>query len=337
MIDKENIESMVTEIRSIKENLETEKRDFEAKMASYNAPINTREVERAEAWRDVANAMREKRAVTLGGTGRVNLIPEIVRIAQEKTPLLDKVRVFTGRDSQTNIPVWNPTIATPANYAEGATNVTKDTQGKLGIKSLAPYAYVSILPVSDATILMGGSNFEAELPTIFAEAFAKSMHKGIVTGTGADREMTGLFLGTDMTSHTCKAAGSPAMVDLVNFALDLQEFYNDAVIIMNPAIYSAITSTATDDITRVYKEELIRNKSIEGVKVILTSYAPSATATGSVVAVGGPLNQYALAVAQEMTIEPYKQVGDLNTYYQAVAYYNGAPILPANFHKLLAK
>ncbi len=337
MIDKENIETMVSEIRSIKDNLEAEKRDFEAKMASYNAPVNTRDAERAEAWRDVANAMREKRAVTLGGTGRINLVPEIVKIAQEKTPLLDRVRVFTGRDSQTNIPVWNPTIATPANYAEGAASITKDSQGKLGIKSLAPYAYVSVLPVSDATILMGGSNFEAELPSIFAEAFAKAMHKGIVAGTGADREMLGLFTGTDFTSHTCKAAGSPAMADLVNFALSLQEYYNDAVIVMNPAIYSAITASAEDDITRVYKEELIRNKSIEGVNVILTSYAPSATASGSVVAVGGPLNQYALAVAQEMTIEPYKQVGDLNTYYQAVAYFNGAPILPANFHKLLAK
>lgn len=337
MVDKEKIESMVEEIRSLKDNLDNEKRDFEAKMASYSAPVNTRDAERAEAWRDVANAMREKRAVTLGGTGRINLIPEIVRIAQEKTPLLDKVRVFTGRDSQTNIPVWNPTIATPANYAEGATGIAKDTQGKLGIKSLAPYAYVSILPVSDATILMGGSNFEAELPSIFAEAFAKAMHKGIVTGTGETREMLGLFVGTDFESHTCAAAGSPKMADLVNFALDLQEFYDDAVIIMNPAIYSAITATAADDITRVYKEELIRYKTVEGVKVILTSYAPSDTATGKVVAVGGPLNQYALAIAQEMTIEPYRQVGDLNTYYQAVAYFNGAPILPQNFHKLLAK
>lgn len=337
MIDKENIESMVSEIRSIKDGLEAEKKDFEARMASYNAPVNTRDAERAEAWRDVANAMREKRAVTLGGTGRINLVPEIVKIAQEKTPLLDKVRVFTGRDSQTNIPVWNPTIATPANYAEGATGITKDSQGKLGVKSLAPYAYVSILPVSDATILMGGSNFEAELPSIFAEAFAKAMHKGIVTGTGESREMLGLFVGTDFKSHTCAATGSPAMIDLVNFALDLQEFYDDACIIMNPAIYSAITASAEDDITRVYKEELIRYKTVEGVKVILTSYAPSDTTTGKVVAVGGPLNQYALAIAQEMTIEPYRQVGDLNTYYQAVAYFNGAPILPQNFYKLLAK
>jgi HK97 family phage major capsid protein len=334
-MDKENINAMVEEIRSMKEGLDAQKRDFEAKMASYAAPINTRDAERAEEWRNVANAMKEKRAITLNGTGKVNLISEIIKIAQAKTPLLDKVRVFSGRDAQTNIPVWNPSIAAPIAYAEGATSVAQDSQAALGIKTLTPKAYVSILPVSDATLMMTGSNLEAELPSIFAEAFARTMHAGLVSGDGTGFNMSGLFTAA-ASELECAAAGSPKMIDLVNLALQLQDYYDSAVIVMNPAIYAAITASAEDDITRAYKEELIRNKSVEGVKVILTSYAPNATDAGKVVAVGGPLDQYALAVAQEVTIEPMRKVGDLNTYFQASAYFNGAPILPANFWALKA-
>lgn len=335
-MDKNAIETMVEEIRTMKEGLETEKRDFEARMANYNAPINTANAEKAEAWRDVANAMKEKRAITIGQTGRVNLIPSIVKIAQEKTPLLDKVRVFTGRDSQTNVPVWNPSVAEPVTYAEGTTSVTADTQAALGIKSLAPHAYVALLPVSDTTLLMSGANLEAELPNIFAEAFAKAMHKGIVSGDGNGMAMEGLFTAKNFSSVECGASGSPKMADIVALALKLQDYYENGVIVMNPAIYSAITAVETGDALSVYREELIRNKTVEGVRVILTSYAPTATTAGSVVAVGGDLSQYALAIAQEMQIEPMRKVGDLNTYFQCSAYFNGAPILPANFWALKA-
>ena len=333
-MEKDKVTSMIDEIRSIKDNLDNEKRDFEARMANYASPVNTRDAEIAEEWRSVANAMREKRAVTLGGTGRVNLVPEIVKIMQSKTPLLNKVRVFTGRDAQTNIPVWNPTIASPAYYAEGSTSVSSDSTGKLGVKSLTPNAYVSVLPVSDATLLMTGSNLEAELPNIFAEAFAGAMYRGMIQG---DSHMSGLFELDSYRTLTCANAGFPVMADLVNCALALQDYCDSAVIIMNPAVYSAITATAEDDITRVYKEELIRNKTIEGVPVFLTSYAPQDTSSGSIIAVGGPIDQYALAIAQELTIEPLRKVGDLNTYFQASAYFNGAPIIPDNFGVLKCK
>ena len=336
-MDKDKVLEVVEEIRSMKEGLDAQKRDFEAKMASYAAPINTRDAERAEEWRNVANAMKEKRAITLNGTGKINFVSEIIKEVEAKTPLLEKVRFFTGRDAQTQIPVWSPSIASPASYAEGATNLVQDTQASLGVKSITPHAYVSILPVSDATLLLGGSNLEAELPSIFAQAFNKALHAGIVSGDGTGRNMTGLFKASGMNTLDCAEAGSPKMIDIVNLALLLQDYYENACIIMNPAIYSAITASAADDITRVYKEELIRNKSVEGVKVILTSYAPTATESGSVVAVGGDLNEYAVGMANELTIEPFREVGQLNTMYRAIAYWNGCPILAKNFTQLLAK
>ena len=328
-MDKDKITEMVDEIRSIKD-------DMEKRMSSYSAPINTANAEKAEAWREVKNAMVEKRAVTLGGTGKVNLVADIIKECVAKTPLLEKVRFFTGRDSETRIPVWSPSIAQPVAYAEGATGITSDTQAVLGVQSIQPYAYVSILPVSDATLLMSGANLEAELPQIFAQAFNKALHAGIVSDDGTGKNMTGLFKATGTQTIECATSGSPKMADVVALALKLQDYYENGVIVMNPAIYSAITAVETGDALSVYREELIRNKTVEGVRVILTSYAPTATTAGSVVAVGGDLSQYALAIAQEMQIEPMRKVGDLNTYFQCSAYFNGAPILPANFWALKA-
>jgi HK97 family phage major capsid protein len=326
-MDKDKITEMVDEIRSIKD-------DMEKRMASYNASINTRDTEVSNEWRDIATAMKEKRAVTLSGTGRVNLVPSIVKIAQEKLPLLDKVSYYYGRDAQTNIPVWNPTIAEPVAYNEGATNVGSDTTGALGITSITPYAYSTILPVSDATLLMSGSNFEQELPNIFADAFARAIHKGIVSGDGQGKNMTGIFADANVSSIECAETGAPTMKDLVSLALKLQSYYNDAVIVLNPAIYASITATANDDITRVYKEILIRDRKIEGVSVILTEFAPSATTAGSVCAVGGNLKNYCVGMAQELVVEPFRSADSLNTLYRGVAYFNGKPALSKNFWAL---
>ena len=336
--NKKTIEDMVSEIRSLREGLEAEKRAIEQERAAHDKdnPTN-RSFETASSWRDVASAMKEKRAVTLSGTGNIAVIHDLIKEAQKKTPLLGMARTFTGPNASTNIPVWSPTIATPSNYAEGATTVASDTQGKLGATTITPYAYISVLPVSNETLLMTGSTLEAELPTIFGEAFASAMHAGIVSGDGTSRNMKGIFNGIAADNQIeCAAAGMPTMADVVGLALKLQDYYDDGVIVMNPAVYSALTSTTVSGYD-FYKEELIRNKRVEGVQVILTSYAPTDTAAGKIIVAGGRMSDYAIGIAAELTIEPLKKVGDNNTYFQAVAYFNGTPILDKNFWGLKAK
>ena len=119
--NKKTIEDMVSEIRSLREGLEAEKRAIEQERAAHDKdnPTN-RSFETASSWRDVASAMKEKRAVTLSGTGNIAVIHDLIKEAQKKTPLLGMARTFTGPNASTNIPVWSPTIATPSNYAEGA-------------------------------------------------------------------------------------------------------------------------------------------------------------------------------------------------------------------------
>jgi HK97 family phage major capsid protein len=287
---------------------------------------------------DIKKAMIEKRSITLNGTGLINQVREVVKEIQARTPILKMVRYFYGPNAQTNIPVLSPTIAAPGNYAEGATAVTADAQAKLTGKTITPYAYVSLLPVSAETITLGSVNIESELPVIFGDAFAQAFHGGILTGDGTGRNFQGLFPAIISGNKLeCAASGAPKVADLVKLALTVQDLTDDCVIVMSPGIYSQIMADATTGVADLYKEELIRSKTIEGVKIVLTSGAPSSTTTGSLVAIAGRLLDYGVGLASEITIEPIKKVGDTNTYFQATVFANGTPIIAKNFYGLATK
>lgn len=328
-------EEITEELRSIKENiaaereaLNAEKRALEQQKAESEAP----KAKDTVSYRDVYNAMTEKRAITLNGTGSHSFVREIVKDAIKKHPLLEKARYFYGPSAQTNIPVLSPSIAVPAAYAEGtASGITQDAQAVLSSVALTPQAYVSILPVSDATLKFGYSNFESELPAIFRDAFADAMYTGLVAGAGSGLAMSGIFNSIAAANKTEIASTAPTMAEVAALALKLRDYDQNAVIIMNPSIYSGLVALAgSGNELDVYREELIRNKSIEGVPVVLTSYAPTATTAGAPLVVGLDMAQYALAIAEQISIEPIKKVGDLNTYFQATMYFNGKVVNPKN-------
>jgi HK97 family phage major capsid protein len=310
--------------------LRAKKAEIEKKIALRNAPRN----EKSTSFADVKKAMVEKRAITLSGTGAINQVNELVKELQTKTPLLGGVKYFYGPNASTNIPVFSPTIAKPGAYSEGATSVAADTTASLSSKNLTPRAFVSLLPVSAETINLGSVNFEAELPAIFADAFAYGFHKAIATGTGAGNDFSGIFTVAAANTNpilTSVGGGDIVIADLVNLATRLQDYTDAGVIIINPALYTQIMADPTTGVAELYKEELIRNKTIEGVRVILTSSAPSSVATGAIVAVGGRLENYGVAMASEIQIDPIKKVGDTNTYFQATVFANGSPIINKEF------
>jgi hypothetical protein len=131
--------------------------------------------------------------------------------------------------------------------------------------------------------------------------------------------------------------GNPKIADIVQLALTVQDFTDNGVIVLAPSIYAGVLADTTTGVAEVYKEELIRNKTIENVQVILTSAAPSSTTAGSIVAVAGRLDDYALAMASEINIESIKKVGDTNTYFQASVFANGIPIVESSFYGLKTK
>jgi HK97 family phage major capsid protein len=316
------------------DELRAKKSEIEKAIALENAPIEKREIKSA----DIQKALLEKRAITLNGTGAISQIKELAKELQAKTPVLQRVRYFYGPNASTNIPVLSPGLASPAVVAEGATTVPVDTTASVGNKSITPHAYVSILPISLEALTMGTVNFDSELPAIFADAFAQAFHNGILTGDGTGLNFSGLFTSVPAANQiTCGAAGNPKVADLVQLALTVQDLTDSGVIVLAPSIYAGILADSTTGVADVYKEELIRNKTIENVPVILTSAAPSSTAANAIVAVAGRLDNYGLGMASEINIELIKKVGDTNTYFQASVFANGTLIVPKSFYALKAK
>jgi HK97 family phage major capsid protein len=303
-------------------------------IAHAQAPV-TRASAPAVKTADLIQAAKEKRAITLNGTGAIMQIKELAKLLQAKTPVLEKVRMFYGPNAATNIPVLSPGLASPAATAEGAANIPIDSEAALGVKTLTPKAFVSILPVSLEALTLGVVDFGNELPVIFSDAFAQTFHKKIVRGPGSG-DFQGLFTGIpDANKIPCAQAGYPKIDDLVLLALSIRDFADDACIMLNPSVYAGIISDDTN-LNLPYREEMIRGKTIEGVSLILTSAAPSSVSEGSVTAVAGRLSDYGFAVAGEITIDPIKKVGDTNTYFQASMFANGAKIVDKNFYCLTA-
>jgi len=335
--DKINDGSMKTEEAKVKlEELRIKKREIEQKIAQADVPI--KHEERVTTIEDIRKAMLEKRSITLNGTGAINQIRELQHELQRNRHILSRVKYFFGPNASTNIPIWSPTLAVPANVAEGETNVAVDNQARLGSLSVTPYAYVSILPVSAETLALGSVNLEAELPQIFADAFADGFARQVVTGNGTGRNFDGMFNDTGKeTIIECANTGNPKIMDLVNLALTMKDYTDNSFIIMTPSVYSIFQSDSTPGLAELYKEELIRTKTIEGVSVLLTGYALSDVTAGSTVAVALRANDYAFALASEIHIEPLKRVGDTNTYFQATVFANGTKIINKNVHVLKTK
>jgi HK97 family phage major capsid protein len=315
--------------------LRAKKRDVEQRIALASAPRTPDAVCGAD---EIRKAMIERRAITLNGTGAVLQVQELQKALMAKTPLLERVRYFTGANAQTMIPIYDPPMATPASYAEGATAVVGDTQAALGAKSLIPYAYSTYIAVSAETLELGSVNFAAQLPGIFADAFAQGFHTQIAAGNGSGRNMLGLFAGTVPERQiTSKNVGSVTVIDLVDLALSVKDYMDRAVIVMNQKIYSAVIAADVIPQYEIYKEEIIRSRRIEGVEILLTSAAPLSMSTGAIEAVAGDLQNYAVAMAGALSIKPIDKVGDTNTYYQAHIFANGCPIVAKNFWALKGK
>jgi HK97 family phage major capsid protein len=316
------------------EKLRSQRTEIQKETALAEAPVERRS---ASSMEDLAKAMIERRAVTVSGNGAVEQVKEIIKELQAKTEVLKRVRYFTGPNASTNIPVFSPLPALPGAYAEGADNVSPDAQAALGTKSLTPHSFVSILPVTAEALELNSANLEDELTQIFADVFAQAFHAQVLTGNGTGLNFSGIFTGIPAANKIAlAAAGMPKVKDLADLAMRLKDFSDNAAIVMHPAVYSGIMGDAAAGVADLYKEELIRNKRIEGVEIILTGAAPSSTASGSIVAVGGDLGRYGLAVAGEIQIDPRKKVGDTNTYFTASVFANGAKIIDKDWHALAA-
>lgn len=286
-------------------------------------------------------AAAERRSITIGSVGAINQIKSLVKKVAETDEILNRATFYYGGDANTIIPVLTP-IADPEGQSEGASNIADDSTATVEVTEIQPKAYVSVLPVTAEMLTMGVVNIESELPDIFAKAFKKVMHNGMMQGAGTSKAMKGIWVSAaaNTAGVTSLAASQTAikLSDLAGLALKVSSKDESYEILMNPSTYQNILADATagEDV-KLYKEGLIRDKSIEGVKIVLDARAPVATTAGAVLAVAVPLARYAIGVAGQLTIEPIKVKGDTKTYFQATMFFSGKQVTDTDMYSLAVK
>jgi len=329
--ERSKYDGLLAEVDKLQEMVNAEERQVRLDASIKEIPMVKEEKRNMEnSFIELRSAMTEKRAITVNGTGAVNVVSEIVKAMLAKTKLADKYRYFYGANASTVVPILNPGLALPAGQNEGLTGHASDATAVLSAQSILPKAYVSVLPVSAEALLMSGSNLESQLPGIFADAFRQALYAGSLTGIGSGNAMTGMFLDAALTVNMpCAAAGTPKLFDLAKLALNVQDYMDDAYIVINPNLIAAMIAEATVESAPI-KQELMTSRTVMGVPIHMTSVAPSTLTAGSVVAVAMSMSNYGVAIANELIIDPIKVKGDTNTYFQATMFLNGKVINPAN-------
>lgn len=324
-MNQEDADKALKEERSA---IAAEKLSLEQQLAMLNKPTEKEERSFKITNADFIKAAEEHRSITIGKNGAINQVKELVQAVGEQDGILGSVTTWYGKNAATNIPVLDPTVADPGAQSEGATSISADSTAVFGTCEIQPKAFVSVLPISAEALAMGSINLESELPGIFGKAFRKVMHNKIVTGSDSGKGFNGLFAAVPSANVTelGPLETAPKLKELANFALSVADADEEYTIIMNSKVYTdcLADSTSGEDV-KLWKESLIRNKEIEGVKVVLDRHAPTTTSAGSKLVVAAPLARYGLGIAGEIIIDPIKVKGDTNTYFQATMFLGGQP------------
>ena len=337
-MELKDLEKTAEELRTKVEALEARKLEEEKREAFYKGNHNMNNNQNSE-YRSLVEAMKEKRTVTIQGTGAINQINGIWDLVKQKNVLLDRVSYFRGPNAKTSIALLaahpaKPSKTSTAGNAAYNRNYAVDSTQLLANKEVTPYAWTSIIPVDYDTVLYSFSDIENRLPSLLADAFRDAMCDGMFTGDGTNGTIRGIFAADAVAAANLIAAdaGGVSFKNLLDLALKVKDYdVAEPVIIMNPGIYSVLAATSTQDYNFV-KEALVRDKNVEGIPVVLTGKAPSYSdaASDDIVVWAGDLKNYGFAVADELTIEAVKQVGDSNTYFQGIMSFTGDVIQPAN-------
>lgn len=351
------LETRVADLSKQKEELEQRfkaaeerKRQEERQNLKYNKGNKIMNTEN-RAWKDIADALVEKRAISItasqseavpNGVGAINQIADLWDLIKQKEPLLDRISYFNGPNFETQIPVLEARPAIPTDYAETASKSgATDTKTAVKVKKINPKTYFSILPITYEAARQSFVGLEGRIPGLLAESFRTAMCQLVFDGIFDSDNVWAGAVGDDEPSHQIALASNSAVTfaDLEKLVLKvLDTDIAEPVIVMNPAIYGVLASTDAQGYNFL-KEELVRNKTLEGVKVILSGKAPilDGIEAGDVIVWAGDLKNFAMGVADQVTVEPLKQVGDSNTYYQAIAAFDGIVVQPKNVFALVGK
>lgn len=317
--------------------------DLERQLAELEKP-QTRSQTLKLTNRDFLDAVEQKRSITIGGNGAINQVKELFETIGEKSDILEKVTYDYGENAATNIPVFEPALAEPNSTDEGG-SISEDEDADMATTEIQVRGETALLGVTAEALRLNTVDIESKLPELFRKAFRKKLHRMVVTGTlreGTEKGTKGIFVSaaanTAGITELAEGQTKIKITDLAGLALKVSELDEDFEIVMNSKVYQDIMSDNTEgEDIKIYKEGLIRDKSIEGVKVRLDPKAPKAVTAGSILAVAVPLSRYHVGVAGTIEITPIKVKGDSKTYFQAEAFFGGKQVTDSDIFSLAVK
>lgn len=348
-MEKRELEMKVEELekraQELKEKAEARKAEEERKNVFYGDRKNTMKNEYRANWASIKDAILEKRSLSIQDnvlgdnvgtdTGRVSQISEIWDLIKQREPLMDRVSMFEGANWETQIPVLEARPAVPTKVSEGwdGNSPSANKDADIAVKKLTPETYVAILPITYEAARMSFANLEEKIPGLLAESYRTAMCNLMFAELFDDDNVAS---ANQIETASASAVGIKDLLDLALAVKDTDAA--EPVLIINQEIYSAIAA-AEGGVYDFVKESLVRDKKIEDVPVVITGKAPkfSTASAGDIVAWCGDLKNFAFGIATQIQIDPIKKLGSSNTFYQAIAAWNGTVVQPKNVFGLAKK
>ena len=337
------IEDVMNELRSVKDTLkadreafEAEKRAFDKEKAEYDGK-NPGQKDAKTEWRGLADAIIEKRAVQLSGTGIVETVPELIKLVKNRNIAAGQARYFRGPRTGFTIPLVSAYPAAPTKQSEGATSISVDSTAALTYKSLAPVTYMSILPVTWEQAKYSVVS-EAEILQLLADAFSDVIETSMLSSS-ASGDIKGIFSTSAVASGnktTAAAAGYASLADVYTFAGKLKGRTGNYEMWMPVEQVSALMAESTSDYNFV-KEELAHKGTIRGIKVNESNNITASTSAGATLVLGTDLSaNYGVCWADDLEIRPVINYNSSMTYYQGLQGLAGDVINASNNFAIVA-
>jgi len=256
----------------------------------------------------------EKRAVTVNGGGASAYVRDVVMAGIEKASWLSKLDYMIAANATTTIPILSPIPANAGYYAEGSTSVSGDSTAVYAGKSLTPRSYISLLQVSKAAMTM--TELGRQIDRAYQKVMLNTIHEEVVTGSGNNS-----FVGLDVTTNkTVATSGSVDLKALIDLAIKAQSKLVNPMILINPTSFSSILAASP---TSPIMAAIFQTMRVYDVPLYVTSNLADGDTANEVWAVAFDPDNYAVAIAAELSIDTINVKGDANTYFQAYMFADG--------------
>lgn len=267
--------------------------------------------------------------VSLESSGTVNTVDEMFSEALPGVEYLEYCQLFRGTDSQSKIPVWE--VLPEGHFVEEGGSLEEST-GENATKILDPLqAMLSTTITMTALKYASGMKEGQAIKEAFEKVIKRMAAKYMLIGQGAEHgEPLGLW-NVAGTEHT----GAENILGLAGFAQSIAGLgFEYPAIILNPSEYTKIVGSAgSNNVAKVYAEQLITEKVLEGIPVIVSAYAPAEISAGDIAAVGLDLRNYAIAYAPTVDIVAKSVPRSSLVTVDGYAYFTSAPIIDKDIHQ----